>query len=116
MHGSPPLRVAAGLFAIVLLALPRVSPAEASQVVNVRDFGAKADCRRVTDGWMIKGSTTFNSGTAHFSQQDVGKPMYVLRAGAQKFPELGEVPGAPLSSRIVAVLDASTVTLADAAT
>ena len=116
MHAFSPVRVAAALVAAGLFAFPHVSPAETSRVVNVLDFGAKADCRRVSDGWMNKGSTTFTSGSAHFSQMDVGKPIFVLQAGTQKFPEISELPGAPLSTHIVAVLDTSTVTLADAAT
>lgn len=39
----------------------------------------------------------------------------MLGAAVQKFPELGEVPGAPLSSHIAAVKNAHTITLADAA-
>ncbi len=118
MHRLFPLRVVVIICAITAQwAVPPWCLAEANELprVNVRDFGARADCRRVTDGMMNKGSTTFTSGAAHFSQKDVGKPIYVLQAGAQKFPELGEVMGAPLSSRIVAVLDVSTVILADPA-
>jgi hypothetical protein len=85
------------------------------RTIDVKDLGAKGDCRRVTDGAMTKGSTGLTSATARFTPADVGKPIYVLEAGAQKFPGLGTVLGAPLSSRIVAVTDARTVTLADAA-
>jgi hypothetical protein len=119
MHRSSPWRGSSILLAVVTIAVSlnfcRAESGESRRVVNVRDFGAKGDCRRVTDGAMNKGSTTLTSGAAHFSQKDVGKPMYVLQAGVEKFPELGEVAGAPLSTLIVAVLDGSTVTLADAA-
>ena len=83
--------------------------------VNVKDFGAKGDCQRVTDAIMTKGSNALTSASAHFVAEDVGKPIYVLGASVQKFPELGEVPGAPLSSHIASVTNAHTITLADAA-
>ena len=84
-------------------------------MVNVKDFGAKGDCQHVADGAMSKGLAVLTSESAHFTAQDVGRSIYVLGASVQKFPELGEVPGAPLSSHIVAVTNAHTVTLADAA-
>ncbi|MEP6670064.1 MAG: right-handed parallel beta-helix repeat-containing protein [Chthoniobacter sp.] len=83
--------------------------------INVKDFGAKGDCQRVTDGAIRKGSSVLTSASAHFAAEDVGKSIYVLGASVQKFPELGEVPGAPLGSHIAAVTDAHTITLADAA-
>jgi hypothetical protein len=115
MHLSPLRAVVVIVLAVTgSLACSNLCLAELPRV-NVRDFGAKADCRRVVDGAMNKGATTFTSGAAHFSPRDAGKPIYVLQAGVQKFPELGEVAGAPLSSKIVAVLDQSTVTLTDPA-
>jgi hypothetical protein len=83
--------------------------------INVKDFGAKGDGQRAMDGVMQKGSAVLVSNEAHFTAQDVGRPIYVLGAAVQKFPELGEVPGAPLSSHIAEVKDAHTVVLADAA-
>lgn len=83
--------------------------------VNVKDFGAKGDCQRTMDGVMRKGSAVLTSNEAHFTAEDVGRPIYVLGASVQKFPELGEVPGAPLKSHIAEVKDAHTVVLADAA-
>jgi len=90
-------------------------PAPGQPTINVKDFGAKGDCQRVSDGVMSKGSPVLTSERAHFTTQDVGLPIYVLGAVVQKFPEIGEVPGAPLSSHIVGVKDAHTITLADAA-
>ena len=58
MHRSPfraIVVVGLSLSALGLADLPRV---------NVRDFGAQADCRRVADGAMNKGSTTFTSTLA----------------------------------------------------
>jgi hypothetical protein len=83
--------------------------------VSVKDFGAKGDCQRAMDGVMHKGSAVLTSNEAHFTGQDVGRPIYVLGASVQKFAELGEVPGAPLSSHIAEVKDGHTVVLADAA-
>jgi hypothetical protein len=91
------------------------SPASERPTINVKDFGAKGDCQRVSDGVISKGSAVLASNDAHFTAQDVGRPIYVLGASVQKFPELGEVPGAPLSSRIADVKDAHTVVLADVA-
>lgn len=83
--------------------------------INVKDFGAKGDCQHVGDGAISKGSTTLTSSIAHFTKDDVGKSIYVVGAAVQKFPELGGVPGAALGSRISAVTDAHTITLADPA-
>lgn len=83
--------------------------------VNVKDFGAKGDCRRVTDGSMTQGSRRFISASARFSKEDIGLPVCVLGASSQKVKDLGEVFGAPLESKIVSVVDASTVELADEA-
>ena len=89
---------------------------DSAKVANVRDFGARGDCRRVKDGSMKQGSEVLTSATATFQPEDVGKPIYVLGAGSAKFPEIGTVNGAPLSSSIVAVTDEHTVRLKDAAT
>src|SRR4051812_24916773 len=83
--------------------------------VNVKDFGAVGDSRMVTDAWMHAGSPTITSASAHFTQKDVGQPMTVLGAGSRNFPEIGTVAGAPLETRVEAVIDASTAKLAEAA-
>ena len=97
-------------------AVPKPVHIEGDKVVNVRDFGATGDCRRVMDGTMKQGSEVLTSASARFRPEDVGKPIYVLGAATRTFPEIGNVPGAPLSSEIVAVTDEHTVRLKDAAT
>jgi hypothetical protein len=99
----------------LVTALPAADGPPERPTVNVKDFGAKGDCRRLPDGVMTKRSTVLTSASAHFTADDIGQPIYVLGAAVQKFPDLGEVPGAPLSSRIAGVKDAHTITLADAA-
>jgi parallel beta-helix repeat protein len=101
--------------AVTASALEAAAPQPERPRINVKDFGAKGDCQRVPDGMMSKGSAVLTSASAHFTAQDVGQPIYVLGASVQAFPELGEVAGAPLNSRIVAVTNPHTVTLADAA-
>jgi hypothetical protein len=51
---------------------------------------------------MRKSSAQLTSATAFFTPDDVEKPIYVPGAGVQKFPDLGELPEAPLSRRIAA--------------
>ena len=118
MSPAPILRrILIALAVASLLTAPRLVSAEAGSLpwVNVKDFGAKGDCRRVSDGTIHKDSTQFISGAGRFTKADIGRPIYILQAGSQNISGLGEILGAPLSSRIVAVIDASTVTLADAA-
>jgi len=49
--------------------------------LNPKDYGAKMDYRRVTDGVMSASSTTLTSATANFTQADVGKTIGVMGAG-----------------------------------
>jgi len=99
----------------LLAAVLRAADVSERPTINVKDFGAKGDGQRAMDGVMTKGSPVLSSASAHFTAEDVGKPIYVLGAAVQKFPELGDVPGAPLNSHIAGVTNAHTVTLADAA-
>src|SRR5260221_9877283 len=98
MNGRSPF-FAVCLLAGSLLAHAADAPVE-RPTINVKDFGAKGDCRRAMDGVMNKGSAVLTSTSAHFTAEDVGKPIYVLGASVQKFPVLGDVPGAPFSSHI----------------
>ena len=99
-----------------LLLSPRLMAEEPARPwVSVSEFGALGQARRVNDGWMNAGSTTFVSASAHFTARDEGQPISVLRAGVQDVGELKQVPGAPLTSRIVKVIDGSTAVLADSA-
>ncbi|RBP37283.1 parallel beta helix pectate lyase-like protein [Roseimicrobium gellanilyticum] len=94
---------------------PAKTPIPANPRVNVKDFGAKGDCRRVTDGTVTRGSKVFLSATANFTKEDIGQPIYVLEASSQTVKDLGEVFGSPLTSKIVSIVDSSTVILADEA-
>lgn len=118
MNPSPLFRsiaIALAILGILSARHTRAAESESAPWVNVKDFGAMGDCRRVTDGTIHKDSDVFISATARFTKEDIGQPIYILGASAQKFDGLGEVLGAPLSSRIVSVIDASTVKLADKA-
>lgn len=69
-------------------------------------YGAKADARTLQDGTMTAGSATLQSASANFTSADVGKRCRVDGAGPG---------GAPLYTTINAVTNATTVTLAVAA-
>ncbi len=60
----------------------RYKRALAGQMVTPKMFGAKGDCRVVTDGAMTAGSATLASNTAAFTSADTGKAVSVLGAGA----------------------------------
>jgi hypothetical protein len=59
-------------------------PVAASQIADVRTFGAKCDARRVTDAACTINQATITSATAAFTQADVGKRVYVLQTGVLK--------------------------------
>jgi hypothetical protein len=50
--------------------------------LNVRDFGAKGDTRKVSDGEITAGATELTSATAGFTPSDVGKRIGIAGAGA----------------------------------
>jgi hypothetical protein len=59
-------------------------PLAASQITDVRTFGAKCDARRVVDAACTINQATITSATAAFTQADVGKRVYVLQTGTLK--------------------------------
>ena len=69
-------------------------------------FGAKGDCRTVSDGAIAAGSATLTSNTIAFTAADLGKAVSVLGAGAG---------GATLNTTIAAVAGGTNATLAAAA-
>ncbi|EDY18531.1 hypothetical protein CfE428DRAFT_3916 [Chthoniobacter flavus Ellin428] len=109
------LQAASVIAGLVLAANALAADVPQRPTINVKDFGAKGDCHHVVDGAMRKGAATLTSASAHFTKADIGQSIYVVGAAVQKFPDLGEVSGAALSSHIAAVTDAHTVTLADSA-
>jgi hypothetical protein len=56
-------------------------PAWGAEMVNVRDHGAVADVRTVTDAAMTAASATLTSATAAFTAADAGKSIVVTGAG-----------------------------------
>lgn len=54
----------------------------ATSSYDVRNYGAKGDAKKVTDGAQTNGSATVTSATANFTQADVGKTIWgTLSAG-----------------------------------
>src|SRR5260221_11970285 len=94
MNGRSPF-FAVCLLAGSLLAHAADAPVE-RPTINVKDFGAKGDCRRAMDGVMNKGSAVLTSTSAHFTGAVGGQPLYFLGVSVQRFPALGSWPGAPL--------------------
>jgi len=76
--------------------------------INVKDFGAKGDGRRVTDGAMTIGFPTLTSATAVFTAADVGKVALVHNAGGGTT--------SMLNTTIATFVNSTTVTLAANAT
>ena len=56
---------------------------QAPSVINVKDYGAVADCRQFTDAAITSGSTNLTSATAAFTNADVGKSVAVGNAGGR---------------------------------
>lgn len=83
-------------------------------VVNVRTFGAVGDGRRVTDAAMTATSATLTSATAAFTSADVGKRVVVWHAGTTTGSYTAGV-AQQLDTTISAYVDATTVTLTNAA-
>jgi hypothetical protein len=84
-------------------------------VINVRDYGATGDGRRVSDAAMTSGSATLTSATAVFTNGDVGKRVVVWNAGTTTDSYAVGV-AQQLATTIVAYVNATTVTLATTAT
>ncbi|MGI0014041.1 MAG: glycosyl hydrolase family 28-related protein, partial [Nitrososphaera sp.] len=92
----------------------RIAPlAECS--LNVRDFGAKGDTRKVSDGEITAGTTELSSATAGFTPDDVGKRIGIARAGVSGLDADGNPIMQPLSTTIATFVSDRQVTLTDAA-
>lgn len=74
-------RIAAGDPGQVLRIDSLGRPVWRDEMVNVEDWGAIPD-DFFTDGKATSGSATFTSATAKFTAADVGKNIFILRAGA----------------------------------
>lgn len=74
---------------------------------NVLEYGVTGAAQHVHDGAMLAGSHQLTSPTAQFTSGDAGQPIYVLGVADN---------GAPLSTTISSVTNATTVVLAAAAT
>lgn len=87
-----------------------------ASTVNVKRFGAKGDCRRVVDGAITQSSVRLTSASATFTVADLGKPIYILEAGASNFGGKEVRYGnLPLDTTIDRVVSPHTVLLRDAA-
>jgi hypothetical protein len=89
MKTSPLFVIPAMLYCLAVAAVavekgPEPVHVESTRVANVRDFGARGDCRRVKDGSMHRESEVLASATATFQSEDVGKPIYVPGAGGEQ--------------------------------
>lgn len=71
--------------------------------INVKDYGARGDTRKYTDGAITTGTATFTSATATFVAGDKGKTITIGGAGAA---------GVPFTTTILSVTNSTTVTLA----
>lgn len=78
----------------------------AHQVIDVQDYGAKADVNAVSDGSMSNGTAIVTSATAAWVAADVGK--YITVAGAG-------VAGANISGTITVRNSATSVTISNSA-
>jgi Right handed beta helix region len=81
-----------------------------NHVFNVKEYGARGDCRYADDANMNAGSTVLTSAAASFGSADVGKPIYLLGAGI-----VVNGNADPLSTTISSVRSGSAADLADAA-
>jgi hypothetical protein len=45
--------------------------------INVKDFGAEGDTKKVPDGEIHVGTTVLKSATANFVANDTGKSIYI---------------------------------------
>lgn len=85
--------------------------------LNVKSFGARGDCVRVTDGAMTASSATLTCSTsAPFASTDVGKLVVVYFSGRATVLSGAGVNGQPLVTTISGFTSSSVVTLASAAT
>ena len=76
--------------------------------INVKDYGATGDARKVTDAVLVNGSTTVTSATAAFTSADVGKVIWGIVTADYSLR-------LPVTT-ITAVNSATSITVADAAT
>jgi hypothetical protein len=74
--------------------------------VNVRDYGARGDVRKYSDGVATASSTSFTSATATFTQADKGKTITIGGAGTA---------GALHTTTIASVTNGTTIVLTAAA-
>lgn len=81
---------------------PRTLPERFSDVVNVKDYGAKGDTKRRTDGVITAGTSSLTSASAAFVSTDVGKSILVHGVGAG---------GASMQGTITAVNSSTNVTV-----
>lgn len=83
-------------------AIDRPASDKLRDVKSVLDFGAKGDWRRLTDGYILAGSSNFDSDTADFTADDIGKVVTINGAG---------VAGAKLTTTIASIVSEVRVTL-----
>jgi hypothetical protein len=73
-------------------------------IINVKDFGATGDAKKVADGSATASSATFTSATASFTSADIGKLIWIQGAGAA---------GVDLRTTIAGFTNSTTITLTD---
>ena len=84
--------------------------------INVKHFGAKGDCKHVTDGAMAQNSFQLTSASATFTRADVGRAIYILDAGDNTYQgKKVRYGNLPLDTTITRVVDVHTVLVRKAA-
>jgi hypothetical protein len=88
-------------------------PIKTPRQLSVKDFGAKGDCRKLTDGAITAATATFTSASAGFTAADVSKRIFIQGAGAAAIAGNGGVLGplGQVDTTITGFTNATTVTI-----